>query len=92
MVFDVWCLTMFVRHDRLYNREPRREKTGLQGFRPGPTQTGLRNMARGLKFWIYEVEGFYYLYSGNRKADQRLCFRYTDSTIPRLPKYKISTL
>ena len=23
---------------------------------------------------------------GNRKADQRLCFRYTDSTIPLLPK------
>ena len=24
---------------------------------------------------------------GNREADQRLCFRYTDSTIPLLPKY-----
>ena len=24
---------------------------------------------------------------GNRKADQRLCFRYTDSTIPLLPKF-----
>ena len=23
--------------------EPRRQKTGLRGFRPGPTQTGLRN-------------------------------------------------
>ena len=23
---------------------------------------------------------------GNREADQRLCFRYTDSTIPLLPK------
>ena len=29
---------------------------------------------------------------GNRKADQRLCFRYTDSTIPPLPKYEISSL
>ena len=29
---------------------------------------------------------------GNRKADQRLCFRYIDSTIPLLPKYKISSL
>ena len=27
-----------------------------------------------------------------READQRLCFRYTDSTIPPLPKYKISSL
>ena len=29
---------------------------------------------------------------GNRKADQRLCFRYLDRTIPLLPKYKISSL
>ena len=29
---------------------------------------------------------------GNRKADQRLCFRYTDSTIPLLPKSEISSL
>ena len=26
---------------------------------------------------------------GNREADQRLCLRYLDSTIPLLPKYKI---
>ena len=29
---------------------------------------------------------------GNREADQRLCFRYLDSKIPLLPKYKISSL
>ena len=29
---------------------------------------------------------------GNREADQRLCFRYMDSTIPLLPNYKISSL
>ena len=28
----------------------------------------------------------------NREADQRLCFRYTDSTIPHLPKFEISSL
>ena len=28
---------------------------------------------------------------GNREADQRLCFRYTDSTIPLLSKYEISS-
>ena len=28
----------------------------------------------------------------NREADQRLCFRYTDSTIPLLPKSEISNL
>ena len=29
---------------------------------------------------------------GNREADQRLCFRNTDSTIPLLPKYEISNI
>ena len=28
---------------------------------------------------------------GNREADQRLCFRYTDSTIPPLSKSEISS-
>ena len=28
---------------------------------------------------------------GNREADQRLCFRYTDRTIPLLPKSEISS-
>ena len=27
---------------------------------------------------------------GNREADQRLCFRYSDSTVPLLSKYEIS--
>ena len=30
--------------------------------------------------------------SDNRTADQRFCFRYTDSTILLLPKYKIASL
>ena len=29
---------------------------------------------------------------GNREADQRLCFRYKDSTVPLLPKSEISSL
>ena len=29
---------------------------------------------------------------GNREADQHLCFRYTDSTVPLLLKSKISSL
>ena len=29
---------------------------------------------------------------GYREADQRLCFRYTDSTISQLPKSDISSL
>ena len=28
---------------------------------------------------------------GNREADQRLCFRYTDNTTPLLPKSEISS-
>ena len=28
---------------------------------------------------------------GNREADQRLCFRYTDTTIPLLSKSEISS-
>ena len=33
-----------------------------------------------------------YLLCGSREADQRLCFRYTDSTIPLLSKSRISSL
>ena len=29
---------------------------------------------------------------GNRAAEQRLCCRYIDSTIPLIPKYEISTI
>ena len=32
------------------------------------------------------------LIRGNREADQRLCFHYTESTIPLLPKSEISSL
>ena len=52
--------------------EPRCEKTGLRGFRPGRTQTGLYSdkMAGGLKFRIQIVEGLYYPCSENKGADQ----------------------
>ena len=70
----------------MVSNEPRYEKTGLRGFRPGPTQAELYNhtMARGLKIWIEEVEGLYYPCSENKGADQfrgyreadlRFCFR-----------------
>ena len=35
--------------DALMLNEPRREKTGLWGFRPGPTQTGLYSHTRWLE-------------------------------------------
>ena len=67
--------------------KPRCEKTGLRGFRPGPTQNQAvqpHKMARGLKYCIYEEEGLHYPSSENKGADQlrgyreadlRLCFR-----------------
>ena len=43
-------------------------------------------------FYIYKNKGADQLRS-NREADQHLCFRNMDSsTIPLLPKYKISSL
>ena len=65
--------------------EPRCEKTGLWGFRTGPTHKAvqLQKMARCLKFRIKVGEGLYYLCSenkcadqlrGHREADLRLCF------------------
>ena len=42
-------------------------------------------------FCIFENKDADHL-RGNRKADQRLCFRYINSTIPLLFKSKISSL
>ena len=42
-------------------------------------------------FCIYENKDADQL-RGNREADQRLCFRYTDSTIALLHKYGILSL
>ena len=41
-------------------------------------------------FCIYENKDADQL-RGNRGADRRLCFRFIASTIPLLPKYKISS-
>ena len=48
--------------------DPCREKTCLQGFGPGPTQTRLYSYRR----LIEEVEEWYYLFSESKHADQ-LC-------------------
>ena len=42
-------------------------------------------------FYIGENKGADQL-RGNREADQRLCFRYMDSTIPLFSKFKIFSL
>ena len=36
-------------------------------------------MVRGLKFWIYEVEGLYYLSSENKGADELRGYHAFDS-------------
>ena len=52
----------------------------------------LSRVVRKLAFCICENKGPDQLRGYYREADQRLCFRYTDSTIPLLPKYEISSL
>ena len=61
-----------------FHIEPRSEKTGLRGFRPGLTQTGLYSNRRGLNFLIYVVDGLYYPYSQNKGADQLRGYREAD--------------
>ena len=43
------CTAMLKYDDQPRLFEPRSEKTGLQGFRPGPTQTGLYSYRRWLE-------------------------------------------
>ena len=55
----------------------------------------LKHMSLVMKkpaFSICENKGADQLRGNNREADQPLCFRYTDNTIPLLPKYEISSL
>ena len=74
-------------------------------FQPGPTQSGQPESpnfsleSRVLNKPCRENTGFLHMRkqrrrsaSRYREADQRLCFRYKDSTISLLPKYKISSL
>ena len=49
------------------------------------------NVMRKPDFCIYENKDADQL-RGNPEADQRLCFRYTDSTIPLLSESEISSL
>ena len=56
------------------------------------TETGIMSLdVRKPDFCICENKDADQL-RGNREADQRLCFRYTESTIPLLPKFEISSL
>ena len=47
-------VNMMTRLERIPSlNEPRRQKTGLRGFRPGPTQTGLDSHRRWLETWNF---------------------------------------
>ena len=62
--------------------EPRSEKTGLRGVRPGPTQTGLYRHTRWLEARnfvftnrVVKTKALISFADTNREADLRLCFR-----------------
>ena len=50
----------------------------------------MSRIVRKREFGLCENKGADQL-RGNREADQRLCFRYTDSTLPFLLKSEISS-
>ena len=62
----------------LTQNEPRRQKTGLRGFRPGPTQIGLGNHRRWLEARNFGTRKKYYPCSENKGADQLCGYRTTD--------------
>ena len=54
------------------------------------TEAYMSRIVRKPDFCLCENKGADQL-RGNREANQRLCFRYTDSTIPLLLKCEISS-
>ena len=80
-------IVLNVMQKTLENREPNQNK------RIGKVSSQLLHEPRHEKtaFCICENKDADQL-RGNREADQRLCFRYPDSTIPLLPKSEISCL
>ena len=77
-----------------YQKEGYRNDPNILTDRSGQTLTVQTHMSRDVRkpdFSICENKDADQL-RGNREADQRLCFRYTDSTILLLRKSKISSL
>ena len=70
------CIAQHYRLSRLYTTEA--------------TRYSMSRVMRKPDFCICENKDADQL-RGNREADQRLCFRYTDRTIPLLPKSEISS-
>ena len=59
--------------------------------RENTNYSSLSRVVRKPAFCIWENKDADQL-RGNRAADQRLCFRFIDSTIPFIPKYENSSL
>ena len=81
--------------ETFFNEKIFREKPGLLSYRPDITQPGLllhmSLVVRKPAFCICENKGADQL-RGNREADQRLCFRLSDSMTPLLSESEISRL
>ena len=56
----------------------------------GMVYDNMSRVVRKQDYWLCEIKGADQL-RGNPEADQRLCFRYTDSTISLLLKSEISS-
>ena len=74
---------------------PYHEKTSLFSFRPDKTQP-MRHSYGSYMSLVMRKPAFCICENKDAdqlpEADQRLCFRYIDSTIPLLPLYEISSL
>ena len=66
-------------------------KDNMLEFQGDKKTSNLSHVMRKPFFAIYENKDADQL-RGDGKADQRLCIRYTDSTIPLLPTSEISSL
>ena len=64
---------------------------GIPEDRFSPDKAHMSHVMRNPTFYICENKDADQL-RGDREADQRLCFRYIDSTIPLLSKTEISSL
>ena len=74
-----------------YTNEPRHEKTNVVHMRKQRRRSQMSRVMRKPTLCICENKDADQP-RGNREADQRLCFRYIDSTITLLSKSEISSL
>ena len=86
-----FCILINLRKSRGSAVLPQRKLINIFAFSCKASIIYLSRVMRKPGFCICENKDADQL-RGNREADQRLCFRYLDSTIPPLPKSEISSL